>query len=97
METDSIFFMDYKYFSAVVEIPKELKRAEGEPEDEFMVSIKAQSVDETKIEIQLNSAYYLDAEPICISMEDTDIIAFAKAILHMASIRQEYNNVQAEK
>ncbi len=92
MKTDSIFYMTYEYFSAEVVIPKNLEREKSEPEDEFMLSVNAQSVDDTPIRIELNSNYRA-TDPIYIEMEDKDAIAFAKAILHVAKVRQEYNDV----
>jgi hypothetical protein len=90
MDSDSIFHISYQFFSAEVEIPSDLKRVKDEPSDEFMISVNAQSVDDTKICIELNSGY-CDTKPVSITMEDRDAIAFAKAILHLASLRREYN------
>ncbi len=95
-DTDSIFYINYQYFSSNVVIPKDLKRQKGEPIDEFMVSVNAQSVDDTLICIELNSQYR-DTEPISIEMEDKDMIAFAKAILHIAALRQEYNRTMQKQ
>ena len=95
MEVDSIFHITYQYFSAEVCIPKDLKRAKDQPSDEFIVSVNAQSVDDTEICIELNSAYHA-TNPVSISMEDRDAVAFAKAILHIASLRREYNNAKKE-
>jgi hypothetical protein len=96
LDTDSIFHIKYQFFSAEVSIPKDLKRAEDEPSDEFMVSVNAQSVDDTAIHIELDSGYH-NTNPIGIAMEDRDAIAFAKAILHLVSLRKEYNRVKAIK
>ncbi len=96
MKTNSIFHITYQFFSATVSIPESLERAKDKPEDEFMVSVNAQSVDDTEICIELNSAY-CDTKPVSISMEDRDAIALANAILHIAAIRQEYNEVEIIK
>ncbi len=93
MDVNSIFHVSYNYFSASVVIPEDMKRAKDKPLDEFTVSVNGQSVDDTEICIELNSAY-CDTKPVSILMEDQDAIAFAKAILHIASLRREYYRAQ---